>query len=174
MPTHKRQFALIRAFEVVQHLDFSFRRSLSDKGRLHQPVELAQSYAGRHVVALTRRFVLELSFRENIVPLGRWFLIADPAIVSAIGLIVNIVMAVITADFRSTKIAIFPFRTRRTTASTISHVCDLHILHVTCHASSVSAGASWPSWFWPLASNSRNVCQGSQVYNSQNMEASQC
>jgi hypothetical protein len=89
-------------------------------------------------------------------------------------LIVNIVMAVITADFRSTKIAIFPFRTRRTTASTISHVCDLHILHVTCHASSVSAGASWPSWFWPLASNSRNVCQGSQVYNSQNMEASQC
>jgi hypothetical protein len=60
-------------------------------------------------------------------------------------------MADLVADLWSTKIAIFPLNAWRTTAGTMAFIFDIQVFQVTFHASSVSAGASLPSWFSLLA-----------------------
>jgi hypothetical protein len=65
--------------------------------------------------------------------------------VSAVCAVINVIVAVRSADFWPAKITVFPFGTRRSAARTGSRVINLQIFQLICHASSVSAGASWPS-----------------------------
>jgi hypothetical protein len=82
---------------------------------------------------------------ENVVPIKRWVLVAILTMVSAVCAVINVIVAVRSADFWPAKITVFPFGTRRSAARTGSRVINLQIFQLICHASSVSAGASWPS-----------------------------